>query len=207
MTTISSARPVPSFTISASKASEYPHSGGAAVLLIDATRRLVAASAAGRDTLARDPRLALCHDRLSATARCDVARIEHAIACALGSASGEPWVLFDEDEADLLRIDFTAIHGDLDPPRLLAMLASARIERGRRVAEAVRGYRLTPCEARMLDMLFDGCSVPQAAGRLGVAPSTARTHLQRLFDKTGARRQGDLLRLIAAPGVGGALAA
>lgn len=206
MTTISSARPTPSFAIPPSKASNYPSAGGAAVLLIDATRRLVAASAAGRDILLHDPRLALCHVRLSATERGDVARIEHAVACALGAALGEPWVLFDDDEADLLRIDFTAIHGDLDPPRLLVTLASARIERVRRVAEAMRGYKLTPCEARMLDMLFDGCSVPQAARRLGVAPSTARTHLQRLFDKTGARRQGDLLRMVAAPAVGGATA-
>jgi DNA-binding CsgD family transcriptional regulator len=34
---------------------------------------------------------------------------------------------------------------------------------------------------------------------LGVAPTTARTHLQRIFDKSGARRQSDLQRLIFAP--------
>jgi DNA-binding CsgD family transcriptional regulator len=33
---------------------------------------------------------------------------------------------------------------------------------------------------------------------LGVARSTARTHLQRLFEKTGKRRQVDLLRMVAA---------
>lgn len=205
MKTISSARPRASFATSASKASDYAVCNGAAALLIDATRRLIAASTAGRDILLRDPRLTLCHDRLSAAERSDIARIEYAIMRALYGAPGEPWLLFDENPDDLLRIDFTAIHGDLDPPQLLVTLASARIERSRRVAEAVLGYNLTPCEARMLDMLFDGCSVPQAALRLGVAPSTARTHLQRLFDKTGARRQGDLLRLVAAPAIGCAM--
>lgn len=202
MTMISSARPASSFANSLPKARDYPFQSEATVLLIDATRRLVAASAAGRDILDRDPRLTLYIDRLSAVERGDIARLDHAIAAALGKTSGEPWVTFDEDGNAPLRIDFTAIHGDLDPPRLLVMLTCARIERERRVTDARRDYGLTACEARMLDMLFDGCSVPQAARRLGVARSTARTHLQRLFDKTGARRQGDLLRLIAAPGTG-----
>jgi DNA-binding CsgD family transcriptional regulator len=50
-----------------------------------------------------------------------------------------------------------------------------------------------------------GCierSAPRAAaGRLGVSLATARTHLRHVFDKTGARRQAELVGL-AATGLG-----
>jgi DNA-binding CsgD family transcriptional regulator len=32
---------------------------------------------------------------------------------------------------------------------------------------------------------------------LGIAESTVKTHLHRVFDKTGARRQADLVKLTA----------
>ena len=43
-------------------------------------------------------------------------------------------------------------------------------------------------------------SVPSAAAELGVALSTARTHLQHVFDKTGTRHQAALAQLLAALG-------
>jgi DNA-binding CsgD family transcriptional regulator len=38
---------------------------------------------------------------------------------------------------------------------------------------------------------------PKVADALGVAESTVKTHLGRLFEKTGAGRQADLVRLVA----------
>jgi DNA-binding CsgD family transcriptional regulator len=38
---------------------------------------------------------------------------------------------------------------------------------------------------------------PEVAEALGVAPSTVRTHLKRLYAKTGASRQADLVKLVA----------
>ena len=38
----------------------------------------------------------------------------------------------------------------------------------------------------------------EAAGALGIADSTVRTHLGRLFEKTGASRQSDLVKIVAA---------
>jgi DNA-binding CsgD family transcriptional regulator len=39
--------------------------------------------------------------------------------------------------------------------------------------------------------------VPEAAEVLGVAETTARWHLQHLFEKTGTHRQADLIKLVA----------
>lgn len=56
---------------------------------------------------------------------------------------------------------------------------------------------LTPMEARMLRLIVEGLDTVIAAGRLGIAPTTARTHLQRLFAKTGTARQSELVRFVA----------
>ncbi len=58
-------------------------------------------------------------------------------------------------------------------------------------------YGLTPAEARLALEMAQGDGKAAAAQRLGITFSTARTHLSRVFDKTGVRRQAELVRLIA----------
>ena len=58
-------------------------------------------------------------------------------------------------------------------------------------------YQLTPAELRLMELISEGQSLPQAAQRLGVARSTAKTHLLNVFAKTGCSRQSDLVRLAA----------
>jgi DNA-binding CsgD family transcriptional regulator len=60
-----------------------------------------------------------------------------------------------------------------------------------------RTYKLTPTELRVLLAIVQVGGVPEVAEALGVADSTVKTHLGRLFDKTGARRQVDLVKLVA----------
>jgi DNA-binding CsgD family transcriptional regulator len=57
-------------------------------------------------------------------------------------------------------------------------------------------YGLTPSEAAVAKILMRGASLRQAADELRVRLSTARTHLQHIFDKTGVRRQSELVRLL-----------
>jgi DNA-binding NarL/FixJ family response regulator len=58
-------------------------------------------------------------------------------------------------------------------------------------------YRLTPTELRVLTALVDVGGVPDVAAALGVAETTVKTHLGRLFSKTGTRRQAELVKLVA----------
>ena len=58
-------------------------------------------------------------------------------------------------------------------------------------------HRLTPTEARVLLGVVEVGGVPQVAEAFGLSEATVRTHLKRIFDKTGANRQADLVRLIA----------
>lgn len=56
-------------------------------------------------------------------------------------------------------------------------------------------YDLTPAEASVFAQIAIGKTPAEVAQTLGIAASTVRTHLLRLFDKTGVRRQSDLVRL------------
>lgn len=59
----------------------------------------------------------------------------------------------------------------------------------------VRHYGVTPAECRLLMALVQGMTLKDAADTLGIAHATAKSHLARLFQKTGSERQADLVRL------------
>ena len=46
-------------------------------------------------------------------------------------------------------------------------------------------------------MLFRSGGVPETSETLGIAETTVKTHLYRVFSKTGASRQADLVKLAA----------
>jgi DNA-binding CsgD family transcriptional regulator len=58
-------------------------------------------------------------------------------------------------------------------------------------------YKLTPTELRVLLAIVEVGGASEVAEALGVAESTVRTHLLRVFAKTGAKRQADLVKLVA----------
>ncbi len=57
-------------------------------------------------------------------------------------------------------------------------------------------HGLTPAEARLAAHLVQGATLVEAARRMGVALTTVRTHLKRTFEKTGTRRQAELVKLL-----------
>ena len=57
-------------------------------------------------------------------------------------------------------------------------------------------FRLTPKETRVLQTVVEVGGVPLAADVLGISPETVRTHITKIFDKSGVRRQADLIRLL-----------
>ena len=52
--------------------------------------------------------------------------------------------------------------------------------------------------ARVRRPIVEVGGVPETSERLGVAETTVKTHLYRVFSKTGASRQADLVKLAAA---------
>jgi len=60
-----------------------------------------------------------------------------------------------------------------------------------------RTFDLTPAELRVFLSIVEVGGVPETAAALGIAETTAKTHLHRVFAKTGVSRQADLVKLAA----------
>ncbi|HEV2563586.1 MAG TPA: LuxR C-terminal-related transcriptional regulator [Microvirga sp.] len=58
-----------------------------------------------------------------------------------------------------------------------------------------RAFNLTAAEVRILESLMAGHTLAEAAQRFGIARSTAKTHLDHIFSKTGVSRQTELVRM------------
>jgi DNA-binding CsgD family transcriptional regulator/PAS domain-containing protein len=58
-------------------------------------------------------------------------------------------------------------------------------------------FKLTPSELRVLLAIVEVGGTPETAEALGVAETTVKTHLRRLYAKTGASRHADLVKLVA----------
>jgi len=65
-----------------------------------------------------------------------------------------------------------------------------------RMTAAALVYGITPAQARLARLIINGDDVVSAAKRLGVSINTARTHLQRMYDRTGVRTQPALVRVL-----------
>lgn len=58
-------------------------------------------------------------------------------------------------------------------------------------------FKLTPMELRVLLAIVEVGGVPEVAVALGIAETTVKTHLGRAYQKTGAARQAELVKLVA----------
>jgi len=65
-------------------------------------------------------------------------------------------------------------------------------------AAIARMYGLTPAEAKVAATIARGLSGRQAAEKLEVSYNTLKTHLKRIFVKTGTKNQAALIRLMVA---------
>jgi len=57
-------------------------------------------------------------------------------------------------------------------------------------------FRLTSAEVRVLFAIVQFGGVPEVAPVLGVSDQTGKSHLHRIYEKTGTKRQADLVKLV-----------
>jgi DNA-binding CsgD family transcriptional regulator len=63
-------------------------------------------------------------------------------------------------------------------------------------AELRQLYGLTHTEACLANLLMEGKALDDCCRHLDIRRSTARTHLQHLFEKVGVQRQSELVSLL-----------
>lgn len=97
--------------------------------------------------------------------------------------------------AHLLPLAGSELRTCLQPTAIAAVFIGVTPD-PRDAAEATAAaFDLTPAEARVLASLLGGATLAETAVGLSVAISTAKTHLDNIFSKTGIKRQTELMRL------------
>ena len=187
----------------------------APVLLLTEDAAVLHANAAGHDLLAAGMPLALRHGRLwsplpdvaqavaQALGRCALGR-DAATHGGFGIPARGDLASDDGASAGVFALHLLPLGQTRDRPPLVRgavaalFVASPKALPGRADDLVAALYGLTPAEARVFAAIAHGHTPAEAAAVLGVAPSTLRTHLLRVFDKLGVHRQSDLVRLAAA---------
>lgn len=78
---------------------------------------------------------------------------------------------------------------------ILFSLANKSFDEQRlKAASAV--YELSPAQKQVATLIVEGLSLADIATRMKITPNTARTHLDRVFEKTGVRTQSALVRVL-----------
>lgn len=89
-----------------------------------------------------------------------------------------------------------AVAASRPAPVAMLIIHDPDIKRDVHVAMLRERYSLTPAEAALAIEILKGDGRQAAAGRCGISINTARTHLMRVFEKTGVTRQAELIRLL-----------
>jgi DNA-binding CsgD family transcriptional regulator len=174
----------------------------AGVILVDGERRMVHANDSGEAMLARKSPLHAANGRVSAHAP-DAQRTLHKSVAGAASRNGGAGahgttltLAGREPGAHYLAHILPLANSAHDAVAALFVHDAARAAPST-PALIAEHYRLTPGEVRVLMGIAEGGGVRETAEALGIAETTVKTHLQRIFAKTGTARQADLVKLVA----------
>jgi DNA-binding CsgD family transcriptional regulator len=180
----------------------------ASMYLVDATGRLIHANAAGHALLGASDILNSAGGRLGARE----AQIDQALRDIFAAAGQGDAILGTRGIA----VPLTGKDGERYVAHALPLASGARRRAGvvstaavalfvRKAGLAVpsasqaigSAFKLTPTELRVLMAIVEVGGIPDVAMAFGIADTTVRTHVTRLFQKTGTSRQADLVKLVA----------
>ncbi len=178
----------------------------AAMFLVDSSGRLVHANTSGQAML-NDGNVLYANGRLVARDAQSDETLRNAFRTS-GNGNGAP------DVRDIA-VQLAARNGNKFVTHVLPLRSGARRQAGvpysavaavfvQRAGRSItlpfemlaRQYQLTPGELRILIAMIDAGGVPDIAAALKLSQATVRTHLRHVFEKTGVRRQADLVKLI-----------
>lgn len=79
---------------------------------------------------------------------------------------------------------------------VMLLIKGAHQTRDTKIRHLRQTFGLTPAEAALALEIMQGDGRGPAAARCGISVNTARTHLMHIFEKTGAGRQAELIRIL-----------
>ncbi|MBV8836808.1 MAG: PAS domain-containing protein [Alphaproteobacteria bacterium] len=178
------------------------------MFIVDSTGRIIHANAAAHRLIGEANVLRATSGRLSAL---DPASAQHLLEVFAAAEAGDVAV-----GKNGIAVPLLARNGERYVAHVLPLTAGARRKAGISYAataaifirkadldlpsppEAVaRQFNLTSAEVRVLFAIVQIGGVPEVAPVLGVAEQTVKSHLHRIYEKTGTKRQADLVKLLA----------
>lgn len=113
------------------------------------------------------------------------------IGVSLNSSSDEPSI------AHVLPLARGDLRTRLMPPATAAVfITQLGGQPAAEIGAIAKSFGLTPAESRTLEHLAGGATIAETAVAIGISTNTTRTHLARIFSKTGTSRQADLIALV-----------
>jgi DNA-binding CsgD family transcriptional regulator/PAS domain-containing protein len=191
-------------TIEKTRMTEALNALRCAVILCDERGAILHANRSAEDML-RDGTLVCCVGKaLSAKAARAGAELRAALRLAAGDEAGigKNGLAIRLSETDMpavfahvLPLTGSEMRTGLQHAAAAAVfIAGTTNERDAAFAMAT-AFGLTAAETRVLASLLGGHTLGETATALGIAATTAKTHLENTFAKTGVSRQADLMRL------------
>jgi DNA-binding CsgD family transcriptional regulator len=181
----------------------------ASLLLVDGHCRVVHANAAGHVLLAEGSVLSAPGRKLSASDAIAEQALHEAI---LRAGNGDAAV-----GAKGIAVPITSRKGEHYVAHVLPLTSGVRRRAGATYAAVAalfvrkaalnttsppeviaKTFKLTPSELRVLLAIVEVGGVAETAEALGLAETTVKTHLRRLYAKTDTGRQAELVKLVAA---------
>lgn len=175
----------------------------AAVIVCDANARVLHLNRAADQLLNDEHTLHVRNGRLLASNPAQQCRLDVAIRSAAVKSGGQGDTLElrseTQDQTSLLII-CPAANGDgpvqRHAPAAVIVVHHDTGRMGRTGELLQKCFGLSPAEVRVVEALQGGGTLSEIAVELGVAHSTVRSQLRSIFEKTGARRQTDLIRFV-----------
>jgi len=97
--------------------------------------------------------------------------------------------------AHVLPLTGSEMRMGLQPAAVAAVFVAGTPDEKDAAFTMAAAFGLTSAETRVLTKLLGGHTLSETASVLGIAGTTAKTHLENIFSKTGVSRQADLMRL------------
>jgi DNA-binding CsgD family transcriptional regulator len=168
---------------------------------VDPSGQVVWMNALARERIADHQSLFIANGRLRTRLRSGQSGLQEAVNWAFGKLRGHPAPpsaarlsrLVPLGEDDTGHPLFCWVIPD-DGKALVTFDDAGMVER--RIETARHAYGLSPAQARLAQLIAEGHDLPAAAETLGVSINTVRTHLTRMFDRTGVHNQAALVRAL-----------
>jgi DNA-binding CsgD family transcriptional regulator len=173
---------------------------GTPIMLANRIGRVLHANRAAEDLFRAGDLLRVAGGKIAAVTEPETDALRGLLQRAGSDGGGASLRLISRDgvEADILIVPTPENHGWAEGSDDCVAVFVARTTALNLQPALLRAlYDLTPTEASVAILVSSGEGVADAAVALRMQTSTARTHLHRVFDKTGTRRQSQLARLLA----------